>query len=252
MVIVDLEKNDFKKLDTLYIIIPAYNESENIEDVIIEWYPIIEKFGSDSSRLIIVDDGSKDNTYSILEKAERRYPKLIGLTKENSGHGGAVLFGYRYAIEHNADYIFQTDSDGQTKAEEFADFWELRKSYDAVIGNRIKREDGKSRAFVEKIVCLLLRFYFKVKVPDANAPFRLMKKDLVEKYIGYMPETYFLPNIMLTAYFSFYKEKVVFREITFRPRQKGENSINYKKIVKIGWRALYDFHNFKKNMKNGY
>ncbi|MDE6946732.1 MAG: glycosyltransferase family 2 protein [Anaeroplasmataceae bacterium] len=237
-------------MDTLYIVIPAYNESENIEDVIIEWYPIIEKFGSDNSRLVVVDDGSKDKTYSILKKAERRYPKLIALTKENSGHGGAVLFGYAYAIKHNADYIFQTDSDGQTKAEEFADFWKLRKSYDAVIGNRIKREDGKNRIFVEKIVCLLLLVYFKVKVPDANAPFRLMKAALVEKYIGCMPETYFLPNIMLTAYFSFYRENITFREITFQPRQKGDNSINYKKIVKIGWNSLYDFHKFKKNMRN--
>lgn len=159
-----------------------------------------------------------------------------------------MLFGYRYAIEHNAEYIFQTDSDGQTKAEEFADFWGLRESYDAVIGNRENRGDGKNRIFVEKIVCLLLRFYFKVKVPDANAPFRLMKTDLVKKYIGYMPERYFLPNIMFTAYFSFYKEKIIFKKITFQPRQKGENSMNYKKIVKIGWKALYDFHKFKKNM----
>lgn len=75
-------------MDTLYIVIPAYNESENIWNVIEEWYPIIEKFGSAYSRLIIVDDGSKDCTFSILKKAEGIYPKLIALAKENSGHGG--------------------------------------------------------------------------------------------------------------------------------------------------------------------
>ena len=85
--------------------------------------------------------------------------------------------------KNGAGYIFQTDSDGQTKPEQFDRFWDIREQYDAVIGHRTRREDGRSRAFVEKVVCMMLKMYFSVKVPDANAPFRLMKADVVKKYL---------------------------------------------------------------------
>jgi glycosyltransferase involved in cell wall biosynthesis len=66
------------------------------------------------------------------------------------GHGSAVLYGYRYAIKNNADYVFQTDSDNQTNPAEFEQFWQLRKKYDAVIGNRVHRQDGIQRIMVER------------------------------------------------------------------------------------------------------
>ena len=83
---------------------------------------------------------------------------------------------------------------------------------------------------------------------DANAPFRLMKAELVEKYIDKLPEDFNIPNIMFTTYFVYHKEKVKFIEITFKPRQGGTNSINIKKIVKIGWKAVGDFYKLKKEM----
>lgn len=126
----------------------------------------------------------------------------------------------------------------------------MHQRYDVVLGHRNIRGDGKSRAFVEHVVCFLLRLYFGVRVPDANAPFRLMKASVVQKYLGRLPEDYNLPNIMLTTYFSHYHESLTFQKITFKPRQGGVNSINIPKIVKIGWNALHDFHIFKKGMKN--
>ena len=105
--------------EKLYIIVPAYNEEENLDLIINQWYPIIEDIGEDS-RLVIIDDGSKDHTYDILLKAQEQHPLLQPLTKQNGGHGSTVLFGYRYAIEHRANWIFQTDSDGQTDPAEFA------------------------------------------------------------------------------------------------------------------------------------
>ena len=56
-------------------------------------------------------------------------------------------------------------------------------------------------------------------------------------------------NIMLTTFFAYYKENLTFRTITFKPRQAGTNSINIPKIVKIGWKALGDFHEFKKGLR---
>ena len=145
--------------------------------------------------------------------------------------------------------MVQTDSDGQTDPVEFNAFWDERMLYDGIFGNRTVRGDGKSRAFVEKVVCMLLRLYFKVRVPDANAPFRLMKVSTLAKYMDRLPDDYNIPNIMLTTFFVRYHEKCSFKVISFKPRQGGKNSINIRKIIGIGWKALKDFRGFKKGMK---
>lgn len=235
--------------DVLYIVIPAYNEEANIDQCVFDWYPIIEKHpGGGASRLVIINDGSKDRTYErILALAQNR-PLLLPLTKPNGGHGSTVLYGYRYAIEHGADWIFQTDSDGQTNPLEFEPFWEKRGEYDAIIGNRVKRGDGKDRKFVENTVCFLLWMIFGVKVEDANAPFRLMKAALVDRYIGKLSEDFNIPNIMLTTYFAYFKERLLFIPITFKPRKQGKNSVNMTKIVKIGWKALRDFRKLRREI----
>lgn len=226
----------------IYIVMPAYNEAENIKKTIDAWYPIVERhLGNGKSRLVIINDGSKDDTYSIMEDYAKSHPLFQPLTKPNGGHGSTVLFGYRYAIENGADYVFQTDSDGQTNPDEFEEFWESMKQNDAVIGNRVVRGDGKDRKFVENTVCFLLKLIFGVKVKDANAPFRLMKRELLKKYIDKLPNNFNLPNIMFTTYFVYFKENVAFKEITFNPRQAGTNSINIKRIIKIGWNAMFDF-----------
>lgn len=237
-------------MDTLYIVVPAYNEEENIRQLISDWYPIVEKYNGDgNSRLVIINDGSKDSTYDVLLECAKDRPLLVPQTKQNGGHGSTVLYGYNYAIENKADYIFQTDSDGQTSPDEFHEFWDLRHEYDAILGTRKNREDGEDRKFVENTLRMILRIVFGVSVPDANAPFRLMKREVVEKYIGKMPVDFNLPNVMFTTYFAFYNEKLKFIEISFKPRQGGVNSINFKKIVKIGWKAVGDFWNLKKDMK---
>lgn len=236
-------------MDNLYIIVPAYNESENIKNLINEWYPIVEKHsGNGESRLVVIDDGSKDNTYDLLCKLAKDRPLLKPITKTNGGHGATVLYGYRYAIENKADYIFQTDSDGQTNSAEFEGFWKERNGFDAIIGNRVVRGDGKSRKFVEDVVCFLLRLIFGVKLKDANAPFRLMKTELVAKYINKLPQDFNIPNIIFTTYFVYHQERVKFIPITFKPRQGGTNSINIRKIVKIGWTAVGDFVQLKKHI----
>lgn len=236
-------------MEKLYIVIPAYNESINIKACVNDWYPVVEAHNAGGeSRLVIINDGSKDDTYQILLELAKDRPLLQPLTKPNGGHGATVLFGYRYAIDNGADFIFQTDSDGQTNPKEFEAFWEARNQYDAVIGNRVVRGDGRDRKFVEDTVCFLLRVIFGVKVKDANAPFRLMRSFLVAKYIDKLPKDFNIPNIMFTTYFVYHREKVKFIPITFKPRQGGVNSINIKKIIKIGWKAVWDFYRLKKDI----
>ena len=237
-------------METIYIVMPAYNEAENIKETIKQWYPIVEDLSKQGveAKLVIANDGSKDNTLEIMNEQKGDHPLFLPLDKPNSGHGATVLYLYRYAVEKGADYIFQTDSDGQTNPEEFARFWKLRHKYDGIFGCRNERGDGIARAMVERVVCALLRLFFGVKVPDANAPFRLMKTEIVQKYLYKMRSDYNLPNIMMTTYFAYYHEKIRFIPITFKPRQGGVNSINIPKIVKIGWKALGDFRELKREM----
>ena len=75
------------KHDSLYIIMPAYNEEKNIGTVIEQWYPVVERIGGES-RLVILNDGSRDGTYEMIRKYQKKYERLIGIDKPNEGHGG--------------------------------------------------------------------------------------------------------------------------------------------------------------------
>lgn len=234
-------------MDTLYIVMPAYNEEETITAVVEEWYPVVEEIGGDS-RLVVADSGSTDHTHMILLRLGETHPRLEVLSNTGKFHGPKLIALYNHAIERGADWVFQTDSDGQTTASEFRKFWEARRRCDAVLGMRLVRGDGQARAFVEKVVCFLLKLYFGVRVPDANAPYRLMKTEVLAKYMPRFSPDYNLPNIMLTTFFAYYQEKVIFLPISFKPRQGGTNSIDLRKICKIGWHALGDFRRFKGGM----
>ena len=239
-----------KKLsESLYIIIPAYNEGENIKEVIEDWYPIAESHGQ-KSKLVIIDDGSKDGTYKIMKKIAKNRPLFEPVTKPNAGHGATVLYGYNYAIKKGATYIFQTDSDGQTLPSEFEQFWQLRDKYDMVIGWRKGRQDGFSRIFVTKTLKLIIKLFFGVTVTDANTPFRLMKSSTLKKYINLIPKDFNLSNVVLSVIYTKKNRKVKFIPITFRPRQGGVNSINLKKIFGIGKQAVKDFRQINQIIDN--
>ena len=223
-------------MESIYVVMPAYNEEANIRGTVKDWYKVLEG-KNEKSRLVIADSGSSDKTHEILQELQKDYPQLEILEDSDKQHGPKVIALYDYAIKNDIDYIFQTDSDGQTNPDEFGQFWDLRYEFDGIFGLRNDRGDGKSRAFVEQVVCFLLRLYFGVKVPDANAPFRLMKTEVVKKYLYNMDKNYNLPNIMMTTYYAYYNEKYKFIPIYI------------PKIVKIGWAALGDFHRLKKKMK---
>ena len=234
--------------ETLYIVMPTYNEEANIRNVVAEWCPILENAG-ENSRLVVSDGGSKDKTLDILNELKNEFPKLVVIPKPGTDHGTKVILLYKYAIEKGADWIFQTDSDGQTLPSEFEEFWKLRKKYDIIMGNRKKRGDGAGRKLVENVLRVYLKLFFGVMVPDANAPFRLMKADIVNKYIDLMPSNFNLPNAILAACFSRYKEKVTYRVVTFQPRQGGKNYMNVKRIFNIGRESIGNFAKIKKNLK---
>lgn len=236
-------------MDKLYIVMPAYNEAENIEEVVKQWHPVAEKLAYEEAKLLIVNDGSKDNTWEMLCSLKGKYPFLEVVNKPNSGHGATVLYAYRYALENGADYVFQTDSDGQTLPDEFWPLWEHRAEASFNIGTRGGRQDGASRVFVTKTLRMVVWLMFGVWVKDANTPFRLMKAERLAAVMKYIPEDFFLANVAVSAIAVKKKESVAWYPITFRPRQGGVNSINMKRIIKIGWKALGDFRMINRNLK---
>ena len=226
-------------MDVLYIVIPAYNEEENIQKLIDEWYPIVKRHdGEGASRLVIVDDGSRDETAALVAGAAKSRPMLELIQKKNGGHGSACMAGYRYAVKRRADYIFQTDSDRQTLPSEFEGFWRQRKRFDAVIGERRHRQDGIDRILVTKTLKVVLFVLFQEFIPDANTPYRLMRLEALREALSYIDDGEVVPNIMISAIFAKQKRKILYKDITFRPRQGGKNSLNPGRILKLGGDAI--------------
>ena len=96
-------------MEKLYAIIPAYNEQDNIRKVIREWYEVIAATGEES-RLVVIDDGSRDDTFKIMQEEAADKPQFIALHKDNSGHGATLLYGYDYALANGFRFLSYGDS----------------------------------------------------------------------------------------------------------------------------------------------
>lgn len=234
-------------MDKLYIVMPAYNEEGAIAKIVDEWHSVIASIGN-GSKLVIFNDGSKDSTSGVLEKIKSKYPNLIVVNKENDGHGPTCILAYKYAIAEGADWVFQTDSDGQTKASDFLSFWEKRNNYGFIIGWRLMRGDGLPRRFISQILKWTLFLIFRVTVKDANTPFRLMKVDRLRQYLPAIPDDYFLPNTLLSVMITKNKERIAWQEITFAPRASGITSIPLAKFGKLGIQLIAQLYKMR-NMK---
>jgi len=241
--------------ELLYIVMPAYNEAENIKTTVMQWYAVIKEINRKEgckAMLAIANDGSKDNTYEIMcrLKEEEKLDGFEPLDKPNSGHGATVLYLYRYAIINGADYVFQTDSDGQTSPDEFWQMWEDRDRYDFQIGHRTGRRDGIGRVFVARTLRMVVWLMFHVWVTDANTPFRLMRTDKLQRIMDVIPGDYGLCNVAISAIATKWNYRIGWHKITFRPRQGGVNSINMRRIFRIGWKALSDFREINRNLQD--
>ena len=235
--------------ETLYMVIPAYNEEATIAVVAREWHAVLVQHGSPDSRLMILDDGSKDQTASILSGLQAELPQLLVIKKANSGHGATIRMGYALALEHGADYVFQTDSDGQTEPGEFSCLWREREHFAALIGHRVHRGDGLPRVLVAFVLKTLILLVFGVSVTDANTPFRLIRHDALKTCLEHIPEGFFLTNALMSVLLARYQLPVRYIPITFHPRQAGKNSIRLSKIFPIGWRALREFWQVRRSLR---
>ena len=228
--------------DTLYIVMPAYNESDALPDVLDEWLPVAER--DPRNRLVVVNDGSTDATGEVLARYAERRPQLVPITKPNGGHGTAVRAGYRYALSgisgHVPGFVFQTDSDGQTRANEFEAFWKRRNDHDAIIGHRHRREDGLARKVVTNALRTVVRACTHVHLADVNTPFRLMKASALGAALAAIPDKHKLLNAEISIALARLGKSIAFHPITFGKRKSGVNSINLRSIASIGLSSISD------------
>lgn len=226
---------------------PIYNEEVNIETVVAEWVREFNRLGI-SFTLLAVNDGSKDGTGTVLQKLAERYPDgVVPVEKRNGGHGLACRTGYVLAVERGPAWTLQIDSDGQCDPQFFAAFWNDRDQADAIFGVRKTRDDGFSRVLIS-MACRVLTFLLcGTDLKDANVPYRLIRTSFLKEAVSQIPEDFDMQNVALTLRLkrnSSVRWKYV--PIHFRDRQGGTNSINYRRILSMGWELLSNLHRIRR------
>lgn len=173
--------------DKILFVIPAYNEADNIEEVLNE----IRK-DADFADILVINDCSKDNTAEIVRK---KGVKCID-NVFNMHYAMAVQTGIKYAQKNNYDYVIQFDADGQHIASEAIKLYEEAKrgNYDIVIGSRYLKDMGYPcpafRRMGTKLFEKMIKIFTKKKIADPVSGFQCLNKKVIERYsqMGNYPE----------------------------------------------------------------
>ena len=225
------------------VIMPAYNEEEALPAVLEEWSAAAAQ--ADGS-LAVLNDGSKDGTLELLRESQQKYPNLIVIDKPNSGHAPTCVAGYNWAIEEGFEWIFQTDSDGQTLGSEFLTAWKHRDGENFIFGYRPSRGDGFARWIISRVLRMSILTIFRTRVLDANVPFRLMKADALAPLVAKVPPDLFLGNAYLSVVVARSATPMKWMNITFEPRQGGIPSVSMKRFTSVGMKVIKDFWGLRK------
>lgn len=219
-------------MKNLWVVMPVYNEKECIGPVVKEWIPTLRQYAPGFT-LCVLNDGSKDNTLSILRDLQKEYPELRVVDKPNSGHGQSCLEGYRLAIKEGADFIFQIDSDGQCDPQYFQSVVDAADSNKVVYGFRKSRDDGWKRWVISRIVSLFAWVATGVWVRDANVPYRMMHSETLSGFVDKIPSDFHLANILVSVL----QQKhfgIHWVNIHFRDRIGGSPSVKSYSFFKHG------------------
>ena len=158
---------------------PAYNERENIEQVIADWQSIFARDGV-HGEVVIGDDGSTDGTKDILRELCGRFDNLVVVDNPvNQGYGVALSS----AIAHSTgQYVLTIDSDGQFDAGEYTLLLaEMGKGYDVVTGYRRRKQDNPLRVVADRVLNLIIRILFRLSLRDTNCALKLYRGDVARK-----------------------------------------------------------------------
>lgn len=210
----------------ILIIIPAYNEAENIQRVVDDLrinYPQYD--------YVVINDCSTDHTQNILSSMQANYINL----PVNLGIGGGVQTGYRYALEHGYEIAVQIDGDGQHDPKYIEDVITPIENgqADAVIGSRFIENKGfqstLSRRLGINLLSALIKVLCGVWVRDVTSGMRAVNQKMIAKYANNYAQDYPEPEAILTA--GIMKARIIEVPIQMRERQGGTSSINVLRAI---------------------
>ncbi|MDD2365622.1 MAG: glycosyltransferase family 2 protein [Desulfuromonadaceae bacterium] len=164
-------------IQDLSIIIPAYNEQENIRlavDQVLSGLPA----GLQQFEIIIVNDGSTDATSEIISELTSEHSSVRSIIQNgNKGKGAALSSGFS-AARH--EWILFIDADLQIEFSVLEEFVPYMKTFDIIIGFRTTRDDSLYRRFASRVYSLLIRLLLGLKLADINCPFKLFRRKLLD------------------------------------------------------------------------
>ena len=214
------------KKQKVLLIIPAYNEEESILNVVNKIYNY-NKENNTKYDIVVINDGSKDNTEKILCENNINHIKLIN----NLGIGGAVQTGYKYALENDYDIAVQFDGDGQHDIRYVRDVIKSITDNDAnmVIGSRFidkstsKFKSSKARQMGIKMISFFIKLVTSKKIYDTTSGFRAVDKKLIKNFSNSYPVEY--PEPVSTTEILKMGYKVEEVAVSMNEREKGISSI---------------------------
>lgn len=210
------------------LIIPAYNEEQNLPNVVSE----IKDFD-----YIIINDGSTDNTSDLPYN-------MINL-RENHGVGFAMKIGYKYAYLNGYDYAIQIDGDGQHDVKYCDKLIKELESHDIVIGSRNMKEYRRKdncplRQLGIKIIRNRIFENTGVLVPDPTSGMRAVNRKVMKEFINNYPSVAAEPISLFRLIKKGFKVKSV--TVKMRKRLKGKSFVNLRSALKYMFSIFFFIH----------
>jgi glycosyltransferase involved in cell wall biosynthesis len=224
---------------------PVYNEAGVIADVIGELgRDVVARL--DGTELVVVDDGSTDDTPGVLDALGASHDWLTVIHAErNQGHGPSL----RQAFESSeGEWLFQMDSDGQQVASELWDLWALREDADVVMGVRRGRSEGRHRDMVSAFARAAARLAGAGRIRDVNVPFKLIRREVWEDLRGDVPARPVAPSLLIAVGASVRGWRLREVEISHLPRRAGSSTVDVPALVRLTAGALRELIRFRRRV----
>ncbi len=227
---------------------PAYNEAGCIEASVLQWLELGRSLFQQQFKLIVVNDGSKDDTGAILDRISTQNLELEVIHQKNGGHGAALMTAYRRALSHSTEFVFHVDSDDQFLTSDFSKLWAKRKTSNFILGMREQRQDPFHRLIITKILRILLWIVFGAWIQDSNIPYRLMEAHYLRRLLTIVPKNVFAPNIFLAVAAVKLGEPTLDIPVGHKARNTGQVSIMRWNLMKVCIRSARELMQFKKSL----